>query len=121
MKSKTQRATGCTLDYNNLVALSTMWAQAVNGPIAAAVKSQVEDKKSPTYLTLKQHDANLLLLLRTWAQSTAIISDEIVERLKEIKKIIEENPEEYAAYLKATGQVAQEPETPKEEGKNETN
>lgn len=121
MKSKTQRATGCTLDYGNIMALATMWAKMVNEPHAAALRQQLEDKKSATYLTLQEHDGNLLRLLRTWSQSTKIVADEIVERLQEMQKIIAEHPEEYEAYLKATGQVAPTPETPKEEGKNETN
>lgn len=109
-----ERPTGCTLDFGNVQSLATLWSNMVNSKLAGSLCARLEDKNSTTFLTLKQHDKNLLLLLRTWSQSTKIIANEIIERLQEIEKIIKEHPEEYAAYLKATRQEPQPSETPAE-------
>lgn len=117
---KTERATGCTLDYGNILSLLSLWNNMTHAGLISNLEKQIFDKSCKTYKTLMQYDANMLRLLRTWVQSTKIIGEELNERVVEIQKIIKEHPEEYAAYLKATGLDAATPSQQQSGTNNET-
>jgi len=103
--SKTKRKSGSTLDYQNIRLLVDLWSQIVNPELIAALFVQLTEKESQTFKVLKEHDPELLRLMRTWVQSTKIVADEIKLRHDEFVEIIKNNPEEYEAYCKAMGIV----------------
>lgn len=86
---KQREDAGCKLDAGNLGSLAYMWHTFIgqHKKLFDAVYEDVTNKDRDGYQALKKHDQQLLLALRTWAQSTRIIGELIDSRVRELESI----------------------------------
>lgn len=85
-----KRKSGCTLTAENVYSLATHWGELFNRNVLVSFVALARAADNEGHKNLIKHDPELLRMLKTWQQSTRLVSEAIDARVAEIKMLQEE-------------------------------
>lgn len=94
LRGRRINGSGSTLDIGNVGSVAYMWGSTilVNSPQFASMQQLLNDT-SPTSQVLREHDFELLKMLRSWVQSSNAITAAIKSRVEEMEQLVKDHPE----------------------------
>lgn len=107
LSGRRKYGTGSTLDAGNVDRMAYVWNSVVNinSEQFKALVSQVTRDDGATAIVLREHDLELLKMLRAWSQLTVGITKAINARVAEVEQLIKDNPEVMADIKSRTKEI----------------